>query len=385
MPNDKELLLPLPPYRPVPESAQRIMRTQLAVLILPAAAGAIFFGYHALKLMILAAAAAGLAEGICKRVIFSKVSGSMPHSLAMGLLLAFMLPVSCPWYVPVVGAVAAVVFAKHLFGGLGYYIWHPALAGRLIVQILFGDWFYAPHGPLLGRNHILTGNINAVPENRIAWFQIDWFSSLPEDGFDGFLLLQPEETLRRFWEMEFVDSVAQIGQYILDRLPSLEHCLVGAVPGGVGQTCSVALILVGLFLIYRGYLSWQLPATFIAGAYLGAMLLPIGIVTSEPSSNIFLWPIIDGGLAAGFTYLNYHLFSGALLLGALVLTSDMTSRPITVRGQMIFGAGAGLLTTVFRLYSDISIPCCAAILLMNSLVPAIDRLTRPRGRGEMDK
>ena len=74
MPNDKELLLPLPPYRPVPESAQRIMRTQLAVLILPAAAGAIFFGYHALKLMILAAAAAGLAEGICQRVIFSKVS-----------------------------------------------------------------------------------------------------------------------------------------------------------------------------------------------------------------------------------------------------------------------------------------------------------------------
>ena len=379
MPKNETTLLPQPPYRSVPESTRRIMRTQLAILLLPAAAAAVFFGYHALKLMLLAVLTAGLAEALSKKIVFAKMPGSMTHSLMMGLIVAFLLPPQARWYIPVAGTLGAVIIAKHLFGGMGYYIWHPALAGRLIVQILFGEQLSGPYGPLLARNNMILGNINNVPSAPIDWLHVDWFTSTPLGPGEGFMVARPEEIWRGLLEIPFVDTVPQIGQFITERLPPLGHCLLGAVPGALGQTCVIALILVGLFLIYRGYTPWQLPVVFLAGAYIGAVILPLAVKLEPGGVNMIFWPFFAENIPAGITYINYLLCSGGLFFGAMVITGDMTSRPATITGQVIFGIGAGFLTMVFRFYSEISIPCISALLLMNSLVPLIDGMTCPRG------
>jgi len=368
------------PYRVVPESARRIQRTQLIMLILPAAAGFMFFGTGALKLMLAAGVAAGATEFLIQRVRRIRAPGSVSHSIMMGLLVAFMLPANCGIKIAVFGAVAAVVVGKQFFGGLGHYVWHPALVGRLVVQIFFSGALARNSGPLLSRNRIFLGNVNEVAKDAASWFRVDWFQNTPLPQHDGWNLFRPVESLRVFDETQFTESAGRMSWYLLDHLPSLEHCVLGATPGGIGETCSVVLILVGLFFIYRGYVPWKLPAVFLGAAYLAAMLLPIVVENHQGDGNIFLFPFRAGGPAVGLTYVHYQIFSGGLILGAMVLAGDMTSRPITTRGQVVFAAGAGFLTIIFRLYTPMAIPCYAAILVMNSLTSTIDRLTRPRGR-----
>ncbi|MCP4708456.1 MAG: RnfABCDGE type electron transport complex subunit D [Planctomycetes bacterium] len=386
MAKNQTSLLPQPPYRNVPESTRRIMRTQLAMLMLPATAAAVLFGVHAVKLMMVAILTAGLAEAISKKIVFAKMPGSMTHSLMMGLIVAFLLPPQAKWYVAVVGALIAIVIAKHLFGGVGYYIWHPALAGRLAVQLIFRDQLSGQHGPLLARENMVFGDINNVPllpsdpNDWIDWINVDWFTSSPLDSGDGFMLARPEEIWRSLLEIQLPEvGSLQIGKFIMEKLPSLEHCFIGAVPGGLGQTSVIALILVGLFLIYRGYTPWQLPVSFLASALVGVMLLPIEVTQHPQGSNMIIWPLLEENIPVGITYINYMLCSGGLFFGAMVITGDSTSRPATITGQVIFGIGAGFLTILFRFYTGIFIPCISALLLMNSLVPLIDGITCPKG------
>jgi H+/Na+-translocating ferredoxin:NAD+ oxidoreductase subunit D len=209
---------------------------------------------------------------------------------------------------------------------------------------------------------------------------VDWFHTLALPQYDGWPLFKPVEALRVFEGMQFEKSVGQMGQYLLEYLPSLEHCVLGATPGGIGETCAVILILVGVFFMYRGYVPWKLPVAFLGSAYLAAMFLPIMVKQPQASSNIILMPFLAGGPAVGLTYVHYQIFSGGLILGAMILAGDMTSRPIALRGQVIFAAGAGVLTIVFRLYTHMAIPCYAAILVLNSLTSTINRFTRPRGQ-----
>ncbi|MBN2375843.1 MAG: RnfABCDGE type electron transport complex subunit D [Sedimentisphaerales bacterium] len=383
--NHQTEILPLPPFREVPESMRRMMRTKMGILLLPATAGWLFFGYRALALMVVAAGTAVIAELICNQVRHIKVPGSTTHGAMMGLLVALMLPAHAEWFVAVVGSVAAVVIGKQFFGGLGHYLWHPALVGRLIVQLFFGEQLAQTSAGLLDRGHIFFGNINNHAAQADSWLRVDWFNGPLANNAEAFLLTRPIEALRDFSGMHFVDSAEQMNQYLLEHLPTIQHCIFGAVPGAMGETCAIILLVAGLCLIYRGYMHWQMPVMFLAGAYLAAMVLPIIVNQPGKSPTLVSLPILSENIAVGFCYVNYQLFSGSLMLGAWVLAGEMTSRPITVRGQVIFALAGGVLTMIFRLYTPIAIPCYAAILVMNSLTPALDRLTRPRGRRALSR
>ena len=378
MPQDtRHWLRPLPPFRATPESCRRIMRTSLAVLILPAAAAAAFFGYHAFKLMLVSAVCAGLTEFVTYRARPShRLPGSTTHSIMMGLLLSFTLPATTPWHIAAFGAVCAVLIGKVVLGGLGRYVWHPALIGRIILQILFADQLTAPVGPLLGPGHIFLGNIHSVTESQ--WLNLNWFSTTVSAGTDGLLLPLPLASLRSFADLHFLDGSCQLARYLLEHLPPLGHCIVGATPGSLGQTSGIAIILAGVYLIYRGYMPWHMPVAFITAAYAAAALCPIILNPSTSGTAIVHLPITADGIAAGLTYANYHIFTGSLLLAACLLTADMTSRPITLTGQTLFAAGAGLMTIILRLYTHIAIPALAAVLAMNTLTGLIDRFTRPK-------
>jgi len=323
--------LPLPPFRPSPESARRIMRTQLAVLTLPALAAAILFGLGALKLILTAALTAMLIELIVGRIKRENIPGNITHSVMMGVLLAFTLPGECPWYIAMTGSAVAVLMGKRCFGGLGRYRWHPALVGRLVVQLLFNEQIAASVTPL--------------------------------------------QALCNWGDLRFVGSVPQLGIYLYDKLPSLQQCQWSAVPGGLGESCRVLLILIGLYFIYRGYLHWQLPLMFIVSTYAAAAFFPIIVEQPGLPDRLIYFPLLAESLSIGFTYINYHLFTGGLILTACIMTADMTSRPLTVRGQIYFAIGAGLLTVAVRLYcpavlSAYLTPISAyiALFVMNTLV-----------------
>lgn len=364
----------LPPYRPCLEPARRIMRTQLVALSFLAAAAIVFFGYHALALITAAIVGAVLAEMLVTAIRKEQQPGTRTHSLMMALLLAFTLPAHARWYVAFIGAITAVLIGKQFFGGLGHYIWHPALVGRVIVQLFFNHQLSQPAGQLLSRQHIIFGN--AADATELAhWLHFDWFTS--PLATNALLAPMPLEALRHMKDLQFADQVPQLSQYLWQHLPSLQHFVLGAVPGGLGTTSAAVIILVGFFFIYRGYLNWQLPVVFLAAAYCSAMLLPIVLEPTVTPRQVVHLPIIAESFAVGLTYANYHLFVGGLLFAAFILAADMTSRPITLRGQIIFAAAAGLGAIVLRLYSPVPIPTYAALLAMNAAIPTIDRFTRP--------
>jgi Na+-translocating ferredoxin:NAD+ oxidoreductase subunit D len=377
--NPKKWILSNPPHRLVPESSQHIMRVTTATLLLPILAAGCFFGCQALKLILIAALAAVFTEWIFNALKHENISGSVSHSLAMGLIFAFTLPAACPWTIALIGSVAGILIGKHFFGGLGHYLWHPALIGRLIVQLFFKNQISPETGPLLLPAKMFTGNIKDIT-TATDWFSFNWFAGSKISDAAGYLLPQPLEPLRNFSDLHFLDTIPQFQQYLLDKLPSLSHCVIGAVPGPLGETSAIAVILVGLYLFYRGYLNWQFSLTFLAAAYLAALLLPIRVDHPDISIHFIYWPVIAENPAAGFTLANYQLFNGSLLFCACIIGADMTSRPITIRGQILFAAATGLLAMIFRLYTPIAIPSYAAILAMNSFVPTIDRFTRPHAR-----
>ncbi len=336
--NIKQSKLDMPPFRPAPETAGHIMGTILISMLLPIGVATFFFGWPALTLLAIGATAALAAEIVSSKISHELSLASAFHSIIIGLLLVFMLPANCSWYMALIGAVLAVAIGKHAFGGMGRYLWHPALIGRVVLELLF-------HGQL------------AVTAN------------------------SPLAGLRQLDKIRIENGVVQFGHFFLEYLPDLDRCMFGNVSGGLGETCGLALILTGLFLIYRGYLRWKLPVVFILSAYLAVAICPIFPTDPATGKQVTVYfPFFASGLASGFTYANYHLFSGGLLLSAFLVSVDMTSRPIMIKGQIIYAGCAGILTILLRLYTPIGIPCYVALLAVQTFIPLIDRITRPYGK-----
>jgi Na+-translocating ferredoxin:NAD+ oxidoreductase subunit D len=376
-PSRRKWLLQSPPYRQAPESVRRIMGVTAVVIILPAAAAVAFFGFQALTLILTGAVAAASAEKIAAMIRRENQPGSMIHSALMGVLCAFTLPAAAPWYVAAIGGAAGVLVGKQFFGGLGRYLWHPALIGRLVVQMFFHDLLSSPHGTLLARPFLFFGDLDRAASTVTPWYQCNWFSDVPPFGQNALLLSRPWEVLRHIGQAAADQGPFDLGRFMLEHLPDLKHCILGAVPGGLGETCAAALILAGVYFVYRGYMQWQLPVIFLLSAYIAAGVLPITVDGVQNHASQLWFPLAAGRLAEGFTYMNYHLFSGGLLLGACVIMADMTCRPITTLGQAVFALACGVLTIIFSNYTPVPIPCYAAILAVSSFVPTIDRLTRP--------
>ncbi|MBS3821070.1 MAG: RnfABCDGE type electron transport complex subunit D, partial [Phycisphaerae bacterium] len=166
----------------------------------------------------------------------------------------------------------------------------------------------------------------------------------------------------------------------LTQLPPVGDMLLGARPGGIGETCAVVIVVAGLYLIYRNYVKWGLPLCFLLAAAAVAAVAPVRVdVGGERSVS---WPIIAEGLDVGLAYATYQVLSGAVLLGAFFLATEMTSRPVLGGAQMLFGAGAGATAMLLKLYTTLPIPTYVAILIWNTLTPTIDMVWRPRVYGQ---
>jgi electron transport complex protein RnfD len=380
----------------------------------PLSAGVVFFGWRALWVTALAIATCAATERMYYRLAHTPSRLGRSHACLTGLLLALTLPAHVPWYVPVVGGVVAIVVGKLLFGGVGHFVWQPALVGRLAVAVLFALQINSPAPlqpqawPVLAQNKIITGDVhNATRDEHYK----HWRGSSAPQNRDAFLLIPPGETLEgltqgppQYSALAYVpppggdNSTAALKPAVLMQLAPINDLLYGARPGGIGETCAVVIMVAGLYLVYRNYTKWQLPAAFILAACAVAALAPINL--QGPNDTVISgwgppggwlamnwlaswdqWsppPLLREGLDVGFLYVCYQLLAGEFLLAAFFFVTEMTSRPVTTGGQVLFGIGGGATAMLLQMYVNVPVPAYMAVLLMNTFMPIFDSMWRPR-------
>lgn len=299
----------------------RIMRDVLIALAPALLMGLWFFGLPALRTLVFALGGCLFFEWATLRLLKKPARLHDLSAAVTGVLLAMNLPPSSPWWLALIGAFVAIVIAKQIYGGLGYNPFNPALVARVLLLISFPvqmTTWALPTGPLR-----LDGGTGATPLGALR---------------EGLALGRSvdELTLTPFWKL-----------------------LVGVRGGSLGEVSVLALLIGGLFLLWRGHIRWQIPVGFLAA---------VAVLSGIP------WLLAPTRYASPV----YHLLSGGLFLGAFFMATDMVTSPVTRRGMLVFGLGCGLLTALIRLWGGYPEGVSFAILLMNAATPLIDRATRPR-------
>lgn len=291
-------------------TTQKIMLDVIIALMPAAAAGCIIFGIRALFVMMASVSAAVLSELafclICKR----EVTISDLSAVVTGLILALSLPVSMPYWQVAIGAVFAIIFVKCIFGGIGQNFANPAVTARVFMIIAFSKTVAAAAAP---------SGVDAVS------------SATPLGILEG----ASEGTL-----------------------PSLVDMLIGKRAGAIGETCTIALLIGGIYLIIKRVISWHTPVAFIASTFVF-----IFIFTGDAKTAL------------------YHILLGGLFIGAIFMATDYSTTPTNTFGKVVFGIGAGLITSVIRIWGSLPEGVSYAILLMNILTPYIEKLTRKKPFG----
>ena len=326
------------------DSVTRIMAWVLGALVPGIAAYVWLFGPAILVTLALATITAVAAEaamlkarGYPLRPFLFDLS-----AVVTAWLLALSLPPLAPWWLIVTGVLAAIVVAKHLYGGLGQNIFNPAMVGYAVLIVSFPVQMTQWAGPLE-----LTGTALTLGESATLIFG----GELPRATLDAVTMATPLDTLR----------TGLLQQLTVDE--TLRQPIFGAV-GGVGfEWLAVAFWVGGLILWARRIIGWQIPMAFLAGILLAAGLLHF----------------VDAGRYGSPLF---HFFSPSVALGAFFIATDPVSGATTPRGKLIFGFGAGVLTIVIRTWGGFPDGVAFAILLMNLSVPLIDQYTQPRIYGE---
>ncbi len=298
-------------------STRRIMQ-DVCIAMLPACiVGVLLYGYRAAVILALAVAAAVLSEKFyCKAAHVKDTTGDF-SAVVTGMLLAMNLPSTVPYWMPVVGSVIAILLCKMIFGGIGKNFINPALAARAILALSWAN----------------VMNTFAEPA----------FGNLA--GVDAVASVTP------------VSGVAS-GSFTLTQL------MLGNIPGTIGETCKIALLVGAAYLLYRQVISWHIPVAFI-GSFAACYLIATGF---DVHATL------------------YQVLSGGLILGAFFMATDYSSSPATAKGKIIFGLGCGLLLFWFRYGKKTPAEWCSfAILLMNVASPLIERVTGAKSFGEVKK
>ncbi len=382
-----------PPFMRAPEAQRTVYGVTIVAACAPLAAGILFFGWRAAAMAGLCVVSCVAIERLYYRVTRTPALVGRTHAYLTGLLLALTLPPFVPWYVPVIAAAFAIIVGKAIFGGVGHFLWQPALVGRFVVAVVIPAATINPaYWPVLAQNKLLTGDI--VRTRRARNFE-SWAGRPAPQGADAFAIERPETILSGLTagdEPQYSGIVGMPADVPAAKPAALLECqpinelFYGAHPGGTGETCAMVLIVAILYLVYRNYAKWQLPLAFLLSAAAVVAVAPVRLAGAGGATRTVWMPLLAEGLDVGFTYVNYQLVSGELMLAAFLLSAEMTTRPITTGGQVVFAVATGVLAMILRLYVDLSIPCYAAILAMNTFVPAIDRLwpRRVLGRGWLD-
>lgn len=298
------------------ESIQSIMRDVIIALVPATAAGIYYFGINALILIIAAIASSVIFEALCQKIMKKPVTVSDLSAVVTGLLLAMNLPAAAPVWVAIVGSAFAIIFGKQLFGGLGQNFINPALAGRAFL-------------------------LASYPTEMTTW-------SVPNG-------LEVADAAT------YATPLAQLKAGHLDA--SLGELMLGQCGGTIGETCAIALIIGGVYLLYKHVISWKIPVIYIA---------TVAILFGVLGRHGMRMPLQE-------------IMAGGVMLGGIFMATDYASSPVTAKGQIIFAVGAGLITYLIRTFGGYPEGVSYSILIMNCCVPLIERFTEPTIFGALPK
>ena len=314
------------------ESTTQIMWSVVISLVPVILASIYFFGPSALLVILAATAGCLLTERL-----FGSTPGTLADGSAMitGLLLGLTLPPGFPLWMAFLGGFFGVAFGKIIFGGLGMNVFNPALVGRAFLQAAFPvaitTWPVRPDSWFT-----LFGSNFALP-----------FMSPTADVVTGATPLGI---------MKFADEPV---------VAPINDLLLGTTMGSLGETSALLILIGGLYLAWRGHLNWHIPLSILVSVFVVSGLFYVTGVSEFP-------PL-------------FMLFSGGLMLGAFYMATDMVTSPVSNKGCWIFGFGIGFLTVIIRIWGGLPEGVMYSILLMNSLVPFIDRISQPRLFGTSGK
>ena len=303
------------PHRATTMSTAKIMLMVILALLPSAVAGCVFFGPRAAAVLAVCVISCVAFEALSRKIMKRDQTVSDLSAVVTGLLLGMNLPATTPIYIAVIGSFIAIVIIKQLFGGIGQNFANPAIAARIVLMLSFTD-------------------------SMTNWVVPYWHTDVVD-------VTTGATPLTASW-LNYTESGAAYRMAPF----TLGEMLWGETGGCIGETCAIALIAGGIFLIVTKIISAATPVAFI-----GSFALLTFIYTGSAVETL------------------YGVLAGGLLIGAFFMATDYATTPVTTKGKIIFGIGCGLMTFIIRNFGSFPEGVSFAILLMNLLTPYIDKLT----------
>lgn len=314
------LTVSVSPHAHSNESTRSIM-LDVIIALLPALIGAcVFFGMRSLMLCAVSCAACVFFEWAYRKVMKLDCTVGDLSAIVTGLLLAFVCPVTTPYWCIIIGDFFAIIIVKQLFGGIGQNFMNPALAGRAFMF----SW------PVIMSTWVVPGTAVAVFGSNADATTAATAMSYMHNG------LLPEGI-------------------------SLTELFIGNAGGCLGETSFLLLLIGGVYLVIRKVITPTIPVAYIATVAVLTFLFPMG------NDNV--------------TWMAYQLFGGGLALGAIFMATDYVTSPVTKTGQLIYGIACGLITVFIRYFGSYPEGVSYAIIIMNCCVFLIDKIGRPKRFG----
>ena len=316
-----KLIVAPAPHVQTSQSTARIMRDVVIALMPALVVSTVVFGADVLRVTALSVAACVAFEYLIQKfLVRGAVTVTNWSAAVTGVLLAFNLPASIPWWIVVIGAFVAIAIAKMTFGGLGKNPFNPALVGRVFLLIAYPVQMTTFPMPVNGAFDALSG---ATP-------------------------------------------LAAVKHGAAADVLGVQELLLGNMPGSMGEVAALALLCGFVYLLWRRVITWQIPVTVLATMALFAFV--VALCSGESGAALWQQPL-------------FHVLAGGAILGAVFMATDYSTSPMTVRGGVIFAVGIGAITMCIRLWGAYPEGMSFAILIMNACVPLINKYVKPKRFG----
>jgi Na+-translocating ferredoxin:NAD+ oxidoreductase subunit D len=318
------------PHVQTDESVSKIMFGVVLSLIPAMLVSFYFFGLAAILVTLTAVVSCLFFEYVIQKyLIKGPVTIFDGSAIITGILLAFIVPASLPLWMVVIGSLVSIGMGKMTFGGLGKNIFNPALVGRVFLMISFPvdmNMYPKPTAMSTQLTDVITGPTPlAIVKEGVA---------------------QGEQV-----------------QDLLPQVPDYVNMMMGNLGGSIGEVSAIAIIIGGIYMLIKKYITWEIPT-----AYIGSVVLLAGLLWLV-NPDIYVNPL-------------FHLVTGGLMLGAIYMATDMVTSPMTRWGMIVYGIGCGFLTILIRVFGAYPEGVAFAILIMNAFVPLINRGFKPKRFGE---
>ncbi|HPY99873.1 MAG TPA: RnfABCDGE type electron transport complex subunit D [Clostridiales bacterium] len=318
MSESTKLTVSASPHVKSAETTTGLMLDVIIALVPAGIAAGIIFGWRAVAIIAVSVASCVLAEFLSRKVMKRPQTIGDLSAVVTGILLAYNLPATIPFWEVIFGAVVAIVVVKQMFGGIGQNFLNPALAARIILMSAFPSRMSA--GAFAGTN-------------RIGWI-VDAATGATPMSYTS------------------LNGVAE-------GAPTLLQMFLGTTSGCIGEVSCAALLLGGLYLLIRKVISPIIPCV-----YIGTVAVFVFLASGFDWYNTL-----------------YQILGGGLFLGAIFMATDYTTSPITKKGKVIYAVCLGLITCVIRLWGSLPEGVSFSIILMNIFVPRIENATLPNPLG----